>query len=158
MAKQFQGISSIATPDTASIKQSLLQTMVMGLPTADAQKPTFYFDRVVDYAKHDEEGSPWDWTATPTSETAATSKQVICAYEFFSPLGRQGSFVTEVGEFNPTSLIVTMFEEEWEEVAGFSYVTVGASDQKWFFRFWRPTYAISDMAVYQVHCQADRAT
>ena len=54
-----------------------------------------------------------------------------------------------------TSVVFTMFKKEFDTVFGFSSVTIGASDQRWFFRFWRPTYAIVDLQAYQVHCQAE---
>lgn len=161
MAKQHDGIRSIAAPPTSFIRDTLRQTMVMGLPEEESQRPTFWFDRVVTWEEHDSEQNPWDWTATPESDTEPVSEQVVCAYEFFSPLGRQGAHYTEVGEFNPTSLVFTMFEDEWERVRGFSYATVGPGrvegslPHRWFFRFWRPAYGMNDMTVYQVHTTAD---
>lgn len=127
----------------------------MGLPEEESQRPTFYFDRTVTWEDFDSEDSPWDWTSVPVTEAQPATEQVVCAYEFFSPLGRQGAFYTEVGEFNPTTMVLTMFEEEWERVRGFSYVTVGPSNHKWFFRFWKPAYGLNDMTVYQVHTAAE---
>lgn len=155
MAEQFGGVSSIAAIDTDNLRQVLRQTMVMGLPGTDAEKPTFFWERAVTFTLHDNEDQPWDWTDAPTLTDAPTSQQVICAYEFYSPLGRQGSFQTEVGEFNPTTLVLTMLEDEFSTVNGFSYCTVGPSDKRWYFRFWRPANALNDMTVYQVHCTAE---
>ena len=108
-----------------------------------------------DWERYDEEGTPWDFTAVLESSTIIQPVQVVCAYEFFSPLGRQGGFPTEVGDFTPTTLVVTLFQEEWEEVRGFSYVTVGPSLQKWLFRYWRPAYGLGGFTVYQIHCSAE---
>lgn len=129
--------------------------MVLGLPPEDAYKPTFYFSKVVDYERHDTEGSPWDFDAAPLSESQKSPVKPICAYEFFSPLGRQGADPTEVGDFNPTTLVITVLEDEWKSVRGFSYVTVGPSTQRWLFRYWRPSYALSGFPVYQIHCAAE---
>jgi hypothetical protein len=60
-----------------------------------------------------------------------------------------------VGDFNPTSLVVTLFEEEFAEVNGASDATAGPGDTRFFFRFWRPSYGLGDMTVYQVHLSAD---
>lgn len=130
----------------------------MGLPHEDAEKPTFYFEREVEFERHDQEGSPWDWTTAPLSEGQTAAVQPLCAYEFFSPLGRQGAFPTEVGDFNPTTMVLTLFEDEFAEVSGFSYVTVGPSDQRWYFRFWRPAYSLNEFTVYQIHCVAQGVT
>lgn len=155
MAESHEGFDAIASPAVESIRENLRRTMVLGLPVEDDQKPTFYFDRVVSWQDADAEGNPWDWTATPATESNPSSVQPVCAFEFFSPLGRQGAYQTEVGEFNPTTVVFTMFEDEWEQVQGFSYVTIGPSTQKWYFRYWRPAYGLGDMTVYQVHCVAE---
>lgn len=155
MAEQFAGVESIAQIDTDNLRGVLRATMVMGLPEDDEEKPTFVFERAVDWTKHDSEDKPWDWTEAPVVETQTPDAQVICAYEFFSPLGRQGAFTTEVGDFNPTTLIFTMFEDEFDEVSGFSHATIGPSDKRWYFRFWRPSVGLSNMTVYQVQCVAE---
>lgn len=154
MAKKVGTLDSIADIPTELLRDTLRQTMVMGMPEIETDRPTFYFDGEKTFADADLEGSPWDWTATPTIDTSAAPVQVLCAYEFFSPLGRQGSFLTEVGEFNPTTLVLTMFEDEFAAVYGFSHVTIGPSQGKWFFRFFKPASGLNDLTVYQVHCVA----
>lgn len=155
MAEQHDGVDAIAELPVDDIQLALRQTMVLGLPVEDEQKPTFYFNPVVEWERYDTEGSPWEWDATPTSEVETSPVQPICAYEFFSPLGRQGGFATEVGDFTPTTLVVTLLQEEWEQVRGFSYVTVGPSEQRWLFRYWRPAYGLGGFTVYQIHCSAE---
>ncbi len=154
MAESFGGFDSIAVIDTEAIREALRRTMVMALPQEDADKPTFYFEREVTWDKHDSEGNPWVWTDAPLSDTTQAAVQPICAYEFSFPLGRQGAFQTEVGEFNPTTVIFTLFEEEFAAISGFSYATIGPSTQKWYFRFWKPSVSLNDMTVYEVTCVA----
>ncbi len=157
MSKTFRGVPPAATPDTTFIRQKLREAMVLGMPDELAAKPTFIFEPNQIWDEQDREGTPFDFAVTnvPTTDTLKAPVTPICAYEFFSPLGRQGAFMTEVGEFNPTSVVFTMFESEFASVIDFDHATIGASDQNWFFRFWRPTYAITDLQVYQVHCQAE---
>lgn len=157
MAESHGGFDAIAAIPSEQLRETLRRTMVLGLPDDDAEKPTFYFERQVTWSRHDAENSPWDWTSAPLTNTQRTPLSPVCAYEFFSPLGRQGSFLTEVGEFNPTTVVFTLFEDEYLEVTGFSYATIGPSDQKWYFRFWRPAYGLGDMTVYQIHCVAEGA-
>jgi len=154
VAESIGARSSIASIPTDSIREVLRRTMVMGLPATVADRPTFYFEGEQSYQLEDREGSPWDWTAVPVADTSASPIQVLCAYEFFSPLGRQGSFPTEVGEFNPTTVVVTMFEDEFAGVYGFTYVTIGSSSQKWYFRDWKPSVSLNDLTVYEVTCVA----
>jgi hypothetical protein len=154
MAEEIGGLSSIANIPADDLRESLRRTMVMGMPETVADRPTFYFEGEQTYADADLEGSPWDWTDTPSSDTAKDPAQVLCAYEFFSPLGRQGAFLTEVGEFNPTTVVLTMFEDEFNTIYGFTYCTIGPSDQRWYFRFFKPSVGLGTLTVYQVHCVA----
>ena len=154
MAESIGGRDSIANIPTAALRETLRRTMVMGLPETVSERPTFYFDGEQDYTLEDREGSPWDWTATPTADTSGPPVQALCAYEFFSPLGRQGSFQTEVGEFNPTTVVFTMFEDEFNTVYGFTYATIGPSSQKWYFRHFKPAIGLNDLTVYEMTCVA----
>lgn len=152
MATSHRGVDAIATIP-ASVAGALRSTMVLGLPVAEADRPTFYFDRDVEWAQHDSEGKPWDWTEVPSVDNTATpaSVQPICAYEFFSPLGRQGAYPTEVGDFNPTTLVVTVLQDGFTEVWGSSHVVIGPEDRRWYFRFWQPAVALGGLSVFQIH-------
>ena len=157
MASTIDGRPSIANIPTGVIRENLRATMVLGLPETVAERPTFFFEDDKTWTRQDMEGSPWDWTACPPALVQKSSVQVLCAYEFFAPLGRQGAFLTEVGEFNPTTLVLTMFEEEHDEVDGFNFVTVGPDDTKWWFRTWKPAVSLNDLTVYEVHTAATGA-
>lgn len=156
MAESHDGVTAIATVP-ASVVDSLRRTMVFALPVNDADKPTFYFDRVVTWTDYDQEGSPWDWTAAPVTDTTKDPVRAICAYEFFSPLGRQGESYTEVGDFTPTTMVVTMMEPDFLKVVDCSSMTVGNSTLRWWFRYFRPTYALGNLPVFQIHFVSEGA-
>lgn len=154
MARQFQGVESIAiVPET--VKTQLRRTMVMGLPPVDLDKPTFYFEKVAEWDSHDTAGKPYDWTAAPDSEEEPDPVKVICAYEFFSPLGRTGAQFTEVGDMFASTVIFTFLKEDFVKVFGASSVTVGPRQSIWYFRFWEPMLALDGMEVYQAHFHAE---
>lgn len=155
MADQHKGIESIAAIPADTVRDAINATMVMGLPVVGADRPTFYFDADNAWTDADYEGLPWDWTDTPASSAEKGSVQPICAVEFFSPLGRQGAVYTEVGDFNPTTVLFTLMDDQFSSIVGFSYATVGNSSQKWYFRFWRPSVGLGEIQVYQVHCVAE---
>lgn len=161
MGTSFKGVDSIASFDAEFVLEALRATMVMGLPENDSDKPTFWFDPTASWTSADAEGNPWDWTEVPDNGSLEpTQKQVICAYEFTSPFGRQGAGYTEVGEFNPNTLELTMFEDEFKEVYGFAYVTLGPPDAsgertKFYIRFWSPVMGFGEANVYQVICVAE---
>lgn len=155
MADQFQGFESIASFNEEFVQQKLRETMVFGMASDDANKPTFYFDPDRTWSDDDTEGNPWDWDTVPDADTTKSPVQVICATEFFSPLGRQGASFTEVGEFNPNTVVITLFQDEFDAVYGFSYVTVGPEQRKYFFRFWKPAISLGNIPVYQVHAVSE---
>jgi len=154
MAESHSGVESIAQIPADQVRDALRRTMVLGLPQVESERPVFYFDRVVQWDSYDSENNPWDWASAPVSETQKPPVSPVCAYEFFSPLGRQGIHTTEVGSFQPTTLVVTMVDNDFDEVKGFSYLTIGPGGQKWYFRYWRPAMSLGPMTVYQIHCAA----
>ena len=154
MAEQKSGFEAIASIDADSLRETFKRTMVLGLPNNTSEQPTFYFERVVTWAEHDRENQPWDWTDSPLTDTQKSPVSPICAYEFFSPLGRQGATFTEVGEFKPTTVVVTLTDDEFAKVQDSSTLTIGPSDQKWYFRYYRPANALGSLSIYQAHFQA----
>lgn len=158
MAESHRGVDAIATvPDF--VQDRLRETMVFGLPIADADKPTFYFERQVSWADQDSEDKPWDWTAAPATDTTAAPTQPICTFEFFSPLGRSGAQYSEVGDFYPSTVVITFVsEDDFLEAYGSTYVTIGPRATKWYFRYWKPELALGNMPVFQAHFQAEDTT
>lgn len=154
MAESAGGFDAPAVP-VDTIKEALLSAMALGFPVEESEQPTFHFQGAADYTYEDAAGNPIDWTATPTSSSGASEVSVLCAYEFSAPLGRQGAHETAVGQFNPTTLILTLIDDQFEEIRGFRYCTVGPSDEKWYFRFYQPAVGLGGMTVYQVTCTAE---
>ncbi|KKK94943.1 hypothetical protein LCGC14_2677770 [marine sediment metagenome] len=154
MATSHAGVQSIATIPS-NVEEILRQTMVFGLPEDDALKPTFFFDREVTWADFDEEGKPWDWTATPVSDTTPASVQPICAVEFHAALGRSGAQFSEVGDFFPTTVIITFMEEDYLLARNSAYVVIGPEETRWWYRYWKPVLGLGGLSVYQAHFQAE---
>lgn len=154
MAESHGGISSIADiPNTVEL--ALRRTMVLGLPPNESERPTFYFDKVVSWLEHDVEGKPWDWTTAPDSESQKTPVQPICAFEFHAPLGRSGSQHTEVGDFFPSTVIITLMAIDLTSVLDASHVVIGPATTRWFFRYFHPAVGLGGLTVYQAHFQAE---
>lgn len=155
MAEQHRGVSSIASIPS-NVVDRLRETMVLGLPVDPSHRPTFYFDNEVDWAEHDAEGSPWDFTEAPESSTQKPSVQPVCAYEFFSPLGRSGAQFTEVGDFYASTLVFTFVgTNDFSEAEGASHATVGPKETRWVFRYWRPAVGLGGIPVLQATFQAE---
>lgn len=154
MATTHAGVKAIATIPT-KVEDKLRQTMVLGLPEDDALKPTFHFERQVVWADFDVEDKPWDWTAAPVTDTTPAPVKPICAVEFFSPLGRSGAQFAEVGDFFPSTVIVTFMEPDYLLARDSSHVIIGPEQTRWWFRYWKPVVGLGRMTVYQAHFQAE---
>lgn len=154
MAESHAGVQSIATIP-GNVEEALRQTMVLGLPAVESERPTFYFEKEVSWIEHDAEGNPWDWTTAPDTESQKDAVQPVCAYEFHSPLGRSGAQHTEVGDFFPSSLIVTLTETDLPDVVDASYVVVGPATTRWWFRYFHPALGLGGLTIYQAHFQAE---
>ena len=154
MAESAGGFDGPILP-VDTIKENLRAAMVMGFPVNEDEQPSFYFDSTYTYTYQDSAGNPFDWSASPATGISPGPVQVLCAYEFSAPLGRQGAHETAVGQFNPTTLVITMLDDEFESIQGFRYCTVGPSDEKWYFRFYQPAIGLGGMTVYQITCTAE---
>jgi len=156
MAELVSGVPSIADIPATDIRTALRQTMVMGLPSVVADRPTFYWDKEVTFAEHDSADSPWDWTAAPTLDDTPTEQQVICAFEFAAPFGRTGAVPERIGEFNISTVIITLFEDEYAAIDGFTWVTIGPElSRRWYFRYVQPTTSLGALSVYSISCAAE---
>lgn len=154
MATSHAGVQSIAKIPS-KVEGLLRQTMVMGLPEDDALKPTFHFDREVAWSDHDVEDKPWVWTDAPVSDTTRSSVQPICTVEFHAPLGRSGAQFSEVGDFFPSTVIVTFMETDYLVARDSAYVVIGPEETKWWFRYWKPAVGLGGLTLYQAHFQAE---
>lgn len=157
MAETHGGLDAIATIP-GSVEDALRWTMVLGLPAVEAERPTFYFDKVVSWAEHDAEGLPWDWAAAPDTETQKAAVQPICAYEFHAPLGRSGAQYTEAGDFFHSTVIFTFTATDLPGVLDASYVIIGPATTRWWFRYFHPSVGLGRLSVYQAHFQAEDTT
>ena len=149
MAIKIGNISSIASIPTDDLRSIWRQTMVMGLPETEADRPTFSFERDVAWAEHDSADKPWDWTAAPISDSTADPIQILCVYEFAAPFGRQGALFERSGEYNQSTLTITMFEDEFASITDSSNVSVGPGSRTWWFRYWKPSVSMNDLTLYE---------
>lgn len=151
MAESIDGVDSFPIP-ADDIRDVLLRAMVMGMPEEVEHRATFWFvpDLVVD-GPVDHAGQPVDWSS-PVVSGGPRSEQVICTVEFSAPIGRQASVDTAVGQFTPSTLVLTFFEEQFETVRGFQYVTVGPDGDRWFPRVYQPPVGLGGLTVFQLIC------
>lgn len=141
---------SNAAFDAAVFRQSIRSTMTMGLPTADADKPTFTWSTQNQYAVESPADNPYDWTATPTSTVTHAEVRVPCAIEFSARPA--GSRETALGEFDTSRVIITVLDEDYTLIEGADGVRMGGND--YIIEFVAPPMGLFEVTVYQLYCQA----
>lgn len=135
---------------TADVKfrASIRATMLMGLPNQLADLPTFHFPDLRTWAHEDSSEEPWDWkvdrdmsnnpdpevpTGSPpqpdvifgidaTGAVASTMADgiLVCSID---PGGVAAMAESPVGPFDPQTIVLGMFEDEWAAVNGGTLAT-----------------------------------
>ena len=139
---------SNAAFNAAAFRRAIRDTMVMGLPNTTAEKPTFKWTMVRDYLVDDPADKPYDWTATPTVTETHVDVQVPCAVEFAA----KGSGSNAIGEFDTSRVILTLLDEDYDEVRGADQVIIGGNT--YGVDFVGPPMGLFEVTVYQVYCSA----
>lgn len=105
--------NSLTGFDPDLFRANILNTMIMGLPVAANEQPTFHFPSVASYPTGtltDSEGRPIDPRIKPTSRATQAPLQVPCAVEFTAAL----SDVTGlVGTHWESRAIVTLLDTQY---------------------------------------------
>jgi len=122
--------------------------MQFGLPEVEADRPTFFLPQTVESTDPlDGEGVPFDPDTVPTYDpTTPTRKRVKCAVEFKDAPGKIENF----GVMVPAEVVLTLLDEEYAQVAGFSFVVI--KGQKYYYDFTEPPVALGSINVYTIHC------
>lgn len=130
----------------AVFRQAIRDTMIMGLPNATAEKPTFRWNPNKTYATADPGGAPYDFTAAPVVTVAPADVQVAVAVEFSSRPA--GSLETVIGEFDNSRVIITVLDEDYELIRGADEVILGGNTYD--IQFVGPPLGLFEVTVYQI--------
>lgn len=123
--------------------------MSLGLPPVESDRPLFVFAPVItNDTPADEDGLPFDWSATPTV-AAGASLRVLCAVEFDDTTGR----VENMGVIVPSAVTITLLDEEYQQVKGFHYVQIGTD--RYYYRTTQPPLGLDVVGVWSVTCVSE---
>lgn len=143
MAKQLP-----AGFDRARALAGLRRAMEFGEPTRAEDKATFY--RVVvdtDAVPRDDDAVPFDPAAR--RDVKPTPIQVPCAAEVFDVAGKRQTF----GDVQPTRAEITLLDDDYQKVVGFSYVVLGGD--KYIYSWTEPPAALGSLDVWTIHVDAE---
>jgi hypothetical protein len=143
MAGRLRGFN----PD--EVRAGLRLAMSVGLPPVESEQPTFFWSPVTtNTARADETGVPYD--VNVRRQTApARSLRVTCAVEYFDNAGKLENF----GVMVPTKVVLTLLDQEYEQVKGFHAVVIGGS--RYFYQRTETPQGLGSIGVYSVHCVAE---
>lgn len=130
----------------AQFRDVIRTTMIMGLPNATAEKPTFRWRPDRTFTTADPAGAPYDFTASPTTTDAPPDVQIPVAVEFSARPA--GSLETSIGEFDTSRVIITILDEDYELVRGADEVLLGGNTYD--IQFVGPPIGLFEVTVYQV--------
>lgn len=137
--------------DAAAFRDGIETAMMVGLPPDLADQPTFVTPAaVVDTgADRDTGGVAFDWTEPREKVGADTATQVPAAIEYFDADGQLVNF----GSVSSSKIVLTLLDQDYEEVVGFSYVVVGGN--KYTYERTEPPIGMVDVAIWRIHCRTD---
>lgn len=136
--------------DAGAFREAIRSTMLMGMPEATEERVTFRWTPNRTYENHDSGGDPWSWDEVPKSEDAPEDVQVPCAVEFSARPA--GSVDTAIGQFDVSRAIVTLIDEDFEQIRGADLMVIDGS--LYDVQFVGPPIGMFSVTVYQVYGEA----
>jgi hypothetical protein len=146
--------------DEAAFRSAIGETLLMGMPEAVADRLTWVWERDRTYVPDDPAGDPYDWTASPVTNTAGNAaltdagaevQTLVVPYAFeFGVKAGQG---TVFGELDRSSLIVTLMDTAYEQVKTADYAIIG--DTRYRIRFEAPPQGLFGVTVWTVYLEAE---
>lgn len=123
--------------------------MTLGLPPVETDRPIFFTPQdAVNYARADNEEIPFDPSARP-QVPAPVQVSVPCAVEYVDAAGRVETF----GTVNPSKIRLTLLDEDYQRVVGFSYVEIGGD--RYNYAKTEPPLGLGEVGVWTIHCIAE---
>ena len=134
------------------VRAGIRLAMSVGLPPVEADRPLFVWDAPPEVtAEEDISGIPFQWDASPPTPVLAPKppRREYCAVEYLDAAG-------ELRPFGPTAstrLVLTLLDEEYERVRGFSRVVIGGNE--YVYERTATPLGLNNIGVWQIHVRTD---
>lgn len=142
--------------NAAEFRDAIHLAMRMGLPEETDQRITFRWSSERTYARADPAGHTYDFTQAPTATVTVADLQVDCAWEFVARPA--GSDETVLGQFDESRIVVTLLDEEYDEVLDHGDGTlpdqIVAGLNVYNVDFETPPVGLFDVTVHQLYATA----
>lgn len=133
--------------DEAAVIAGLRKAMGFAEPTRDEEKVWFHYSSRTPGVGTDDRGVPFDPAADPV--VPAEPLTTYCAVEFRDSGGQAVTF----GQMDPAEIVITLIDEDYQEIKGFSYVV--AAGDRYVYDFTEPVVALGPIDVWTIHAKAD---
>lgn len=137
--------------DAARFRDGVKLAMKMGMPEQESEQATFRWTPENEYGSRDAAGRPYSWTAPPSSSVTHEDVIVDVAVEFQRYSSGEGN--TSVGEFQTTSVVLTLLDVDYALVEGADKCLLGGNTYK--IDYVAPPIGLFDVTVYQIYCRAE---
>ena len=136
--------------DADEFRTQIRNTMFMGMPNAVEDRVTFRWSVRRAYSIEDNQGNPYNFSATPTNVVENPDVQVPVAVEFVS---RQGnSEFAPIGDIRNPRATLTILDVDYVEIEGADQVLIG--NQLYTIDFVGPPIGLFSVTIYQLYCTA----
>lgn len=136
--------------NAAQFRSIIKSVMHMGLPETTGLRPTFRWTVERTFSSADDDGNPWDFSASPTTTTAPADVLIDCAVEFVPRATLAGG--TALGHFDTPRAIITIMDVDYPSIEGADQVLLGGNT--YHVDFVAPPIGLFDCTVYQLHVSA----
>lgn len=133
--------------DADAFRSAIRSTMQMGLPTDVGLQPTFRWTTEREYTRADDDGDPYDWTATPVAESAHDDVLAICAVEF----GGDTVEDTAMGHFDTVDAVITILDVDYATVNTADHVLLGGNN---YIIKYVTSVGLFSVTTYTIYCSS----
>lgn len=133
----------------AAVIAGLHKAMGFGEPNDVEAKVYFHFSGRTPGVGTDDRGVPFDPTGAPSGASEPNAKSVPCAIEFRDAGGQTST----LGQLDPAEVVVTLINEDYQQIKGFSYLV--ATGDRYVYDFTEPVNALGPIDVWVVHAKAE---
>jgi hypothetical protein len=115
--------------DAVAFRVAIRETMKMGAPPDPADQLTWRWKRLRTYLPEDQAHNPYDWTETAVTDAPGnpdeTDGSLIVDYAVEFSARPAGSVDVAAGQFDTSRAVVTLLDEDYEQVKTADYATIG---------------------------------
>lgn len=138
--------------DAEEFRSAIRNAMIMGMPSNPMEQVTFRWRHRQTFETQDNTSNPYDWTDTPITDDSDEFPDVTLpvACEFVSRASLSAG--TPLGEIDTPKVILTLLDDEYEQVKGASFVIIAGATYE--INYTAPPMGLFDVSVYEMYCTA----